>query len=157
MAQQCIDTYLAALEDGQHAGYSEHYIKDMITHQYNVISAIQVAKGSADSGLALQQKILDLRLENQRDGDEEDAFWLSAAEGNLAVSLMANGRAEEARDIIETLLNRPNMKSLQDLYLRNLGIALTIMGQFEQARETLQRTLRITLEMRGKESAEMIS
>ncbi|KAK0732169.1 hypothetical protein B0H67DRAFT_475065 [Lasiosphaeris hirsuta] len=152
MADQSISLCERALGNGRHPGYSTWFINDMISHHINVKATIEMQKPTVDHGLQLAQRVCDIRTANKRpDGlSSKDEFWIASAKGNLSVSLMALGRAEEAMDIISGLLEREDMKPNVDLYLSNACLCSTIMRRLGTAMEYNTKAMDAVRLLRGQ-------
>lgn len=144
-----------ALGDNTHPGYSEWAATDMISHLLNIKAAIAREGSVADHGVQLSRDVCKLRRENSREGDEEDEFWIAAAEGNLAVSLMAVGQAEEALEILLRLLDREDMEVNEDIYLSNTCLCLLHLGRLEEAERYGKLATEAVKRLRGDDTAQM--
>lgn len=133
MADQAIAFCEHILESRHHPGYTTWYVKDMISHQFNTKGAIGMKIPNVDHGLSMYEEALALRVRNRREGNEEDAMWIGAASGNLAVSLMAAGKAEAALPLLLELVQREDMKTNEDLYWSNLCLCLSLLGCYEDS------------------------
>ena len=110
MAKDAIALCDESLTTSKHPGFSEWYVRDLTSYLYNVQASITLERVSPDSGLSLHLKIKAIREGNKRLGNSEDLKWLAAADGNIAVSLMAENRPEEAYPILLELLQRKDME-----------------------------------------------
>ncbi|XDG08063.1 hypothetical protein ABKA04_007678 [Annulohypoxylon sp. FPYF3050] len=104
--------------------------------------------------------LLNASFPTQEDGNPlhtnpEDDKWIAAAEGNLAVSLMASGRAEEAYEIISRLRLRDDMQSNLDVYLRNICLCLLILGRIDEALSANNEALQVARTKRGDSSEQV--
>lgn len=139
-----------ATETSDHPGYSPWFVQDMISHLINVEATIAREKPAADHGLVLSNQVCNIRVLNQRTGNEEDNFWIASAQGNLAVSLMGVERYEEALDILLDLVIRPDMKPNENIYLDNVCLCLTQLGRLDEALVYNERTIRAINSSQGK-------
>lgn len=133
MADRAIRICNAALSNGMHPGYSDWFVRDMITYQLNVLATIQREQPNGDHGLAYQQRVLEIRCANMRPENASDAFWVASAEGNLAVSLMDCGHVTESIEILENLQRKDGLRINADIYTANLGLAHALLGDFRAA------------------------
>lgn len=143
MADQSISICESALETGNHPGFSAWYVKDMISHYVNLKASVDRETPSADHGLGLSESVLSIRRDNLRPDVPTDHTWVAAAEGNLAVSLMAVDRADEALSILQCLVEREDMRPNEGIYLRNLYLCLAKLGRFEEALEVASSALSV--------------
>ena len=143
MAEQAIVMCSRALDRQEHHGYTEWFVRDLISHQLNVQASISREKPAVDHGLFLSQTVCDIRIHNRRltGRTAEDATWIAAARGNLAVSLMAVGRPQEALTILLELLGRADMKSNEDIYLCNTALCLMLMDRLDDAKAYANRAM----------------
>lgn len=155
MAEQAIDICDLALKQKSHPGYSTWFVQDMISHHYNVLATVERERPGPDFGMTLSQKVLDIRINNKRIANPEDDRWIAAAEGNLAVSLMASGRAGEAYEIISRLRLRDDMQSNLDVYLRNTCLCLLILGRIDEALSANNEALQEARTKRGDTSEQV--
>lgn len=144
-----------ALNDGQHPGYSEWYVRDMVSHLVNVRATIAREKPDLDHGLALSQEVCEIRERNRRAECFEDATWIAAARGNMAVSMMAVGRSEESLAILLELLLRPDMKPNEDIYLCNLCLCFICLDRLDEALLQNTRAAESVKAIRGDNTAQM--
>ena len=133
MTNQVIEFCEQLLATGNHAGYTRWYVTDMISHQFNTKGAIGMKIPETDHGLEMYQKALNIRVGNLREGNPEDQMWIGAAMGNLAISLMATGKAEQALPKLLELVQREDMKTNEDLYLSNLCLCFHLLLRLEEA------------------------
>ncbi|KAK1758829.1 hypothetical protein QBC47DRAFT_457232 [Echria macrotheca] len=143
---------------GSHAGYSRWFVRDMISHLANVRAAVLRDIPAVDHGLTLAQQVLEIRQGNRRSGSElsaDEKFWVSAAKGNLAVSLMGSGQDEEALQVLMELLESKDADCNRDLYLGNTGLCLLRLGRLNDAEAYLDRAVESTRELRGEDTARM--
>ncbi|OTA58869.1 hypothetical protein K449DRAFT_436358 [Hypoxylon sp. EC38] len=155
MAEQSIEICDAALRQNYHPGYSTWFVRDMISHQYNVLATIEREQPGNDFGLSLSEKVRDIRINNRRASNPEDDMWIAAAEGNLAVSLMSCGRTKEALEILLRLRQRDDMKPNEDIYLRNTCLCLLMSGRLDEALELNSEALCVAGEKRGESSEQV--
>jgi tetratricopeptide (TPR) repeat protein len=141
-----------AMVKGMHPGFSDHYLQYLTTHLYNVQACIDTHTQAPGSGLDLYYKIRDIRKANQRPGNAKDAMWLSYAEQNLGVALMAEDRAEEALPIY---LTREIIQENRDLNLANIAICLYLLKRYDEAMTYCDKAIDATRELRGENSASM--
>ncbi|KAH6626657.1 hypothetical protein B0J18DRAFT_455850 [Chaetomium sp. MPI-SDFR-AT-0129] len=154
MAYQSIDICDAALSQGSRVGYSGWFVRDMTSHVYNVLATIEREQPAHGSGVAMSEKVPDIRLSNRRISNPDDEMWIAAAEGNLAVSLMASGRVEEF-EIFVRLKQRLDMKANEDVYLRNTGLCLFLLGRFQEALPACREALNAARRKRGEFSEQI--
>jgi len=133
MTDQVIEFCEQLLATGNHAGYTRWYVIDMISHHFNTKGAIGMKIPEADHGLEMYQTSLNIRVGNLREGNQEDQMWIGAAMGNLAISLMATGEAEQALPKLLELVQREDMKTNEDLYLSNLCLCFYLLFRLEEA------------------------
>ncbi|KAI1455468.1 hypothetical protein F4805DRAFT_435660 [Annulohypoxylon moriforme] len=155
MAEQSISICDLALKNKTHPGYSTFYVQDMISHLYNVLATIERERPGPDFGLSLSEEVRDIRVRNKRPSKTEDDMWIAAAEGNLAVSLMASGRATEACEILLRLRQRDDMKANLDIYLRNTCLCLLMLGRIDEATIVNTEALNAAKEKRGESSEQV--
>lgn len=155
MAEDAISLCEHALERGNHPGYSEWFVRDMISHQVNTKTAVAKRIPTPDHGLSLAEEVLRIRESNRRELNQEDDMWIAAARGNLAVSLMAVGRDDEALRILLVLIDRPDMKSNKDVYLSNLCLCLTHLGHWEEALDCGEKARNLISSQWGEDTAQM--
>ncbi|KAI0839447.1 hypothetical protein F5Y06DRAFT_303168 [Hypoxylon sp. FL0890] len=155
MAEQSIEICDAALRQGCHPGYSPWFVQDMISHQYNVLATIEREQPSHDFGVSLSEKVREIRVNNRRSSNPEDDMWIAAAEGNLAVSLMSCGRAEEAYAILLRLRQRDDMKANEDVYVRNTCLCLIVLGRLDEALAMNGEALSAARRKRGESSEQV--
>lgn len=155
MVEKAMSICEKALNDGQHPGYSEWFVRDMVSHLVNVRATIAREKPDLDYGLALSQEVCDIRERNRRTGSFEDATWIAAARGNMAVSMMEIGRSEEALAILLELLLRPDMKPNEDLYLCNLCLCYICLGRLDEAWLQNVRAAESVKAIRGDNTVQM--
>ena len=155
MADQALSMCEIALSDGDHAGFDDHYIKEEITHLYNIKAVIALQKCEYEYGLALCQKIRDLRQEYKRPNDEYDEKWLAFADGNIAVALMGNDEPNQALPLLNSLLNRQDTSANKDIYMSNKCLCLFLLGHSNEAMETCLSAMEVIRVKRGPESAQM--
>ncbi|KAL9077566.1 MAG: hypothetical protein Q9157_003318 [Trypethelium eluteriae] len=145
-----------ALRTGVHPGYSAWFVRDLLSYLYNVQASAEFEMGSPDSSLALHVKIRDIRKANKRLGNPDDETWIAAANGNIAVSLMAENRANEAFCILTDLLERDDLASNRDFYyLNNTSLCLRLLGRFDEALQFCERATAAARELHGDESIAM--
>lgn len=144
-----------ALETGNHPGYSTWFVQDMLSHLINVEATIERDEPARDQGVGLSEKVLNIREKNQRRDNQDDSFWIAAARGNLAVSLMASGRFEEARGILLDLAYRPDMISNEDIYLCNICLCLLYLDDLDEALYYNHKAILSIEVSKGKHSAQM--
>ncbi|KAI1137572.1 hypothetical protein F5Y05DRAFT_74735 [Hypoxylon sp. FL0543] len=137
MAEQSIEICDTAIRQGSHPGYSTW------------------EQPGSDFGVSLSEKVRDIRVNNRRHGNPEDDMWIAAAEGNLAVSLMSCGRAEEAYEILLRLRRRDDMKANEDVYLRNTCLCLYMLGRLDEALEVNGEAVDIARLKRGDSSEQV--
>lgn len=155
MACQSIEICDAALSQGSHPGYSGWFVRDMTSHLYNVLAKIEREQPAHGFGVTMLEKVLDIRLSNRRVSNLDDEMWVAAAEGNLAVLLMASGRVEEAFEILVRLRRRPDMEANGDLYLRNTCLCLFMLGRLDEALSTGREALDSVRQKRGESSEQV--
>ena len=105
-----------ALESHNHVGFTNYFVKLTLSHLYNVQGTIELQTNAPRSGFELLSKTGDLRRAIQRPGNDTDEMWVSYAEQNLALSLMGNGKAEEA---LPVYLTREHVEANRDLNMAN--------------------------------------
>lgn len=155
MAKDAIALCDESLTTSKHPGFSEWYVRDLTSHLYNVQASIMFETVSPDSGLGLHLRIKAIREGNKRLGNSEDLKWLAAADGNIAVSLMAENRPEEAYPILLELLQRKDMETNKDIYMSNICICLMQMRRFGEALAFCFESMVTVQQLRGKCSAQM--
>ncbi|KAI0886344.1 uncharacterized protein GGS22DRAFT_179230 [Annulohypoxylon maeteangense] len=155
MAEQAISICNLALQEKSHLGYSVFFIQDMISHHFNVLATIERQRPGPDFGISLSEKVRDIRVRNRRPSNPQDDMWIAAAEGNLAVSLMASGRATEAYEILLRLRQRDDMKANLDAYLRNSCLCLLILGRVDEAMAVNDEALDTATAKRGESSEQV--
>ena len=155
MAKDAIVLCEESLTASKHPGFSEWYVRDLTSYLYNVQASITLERVSPDSGLGLHLKIKEIREDNKRPGNPEDLKWLAAADGNIAVSLMAESRPEEAYPILLELLRRKDMETNRDIYMSNICICLIQMQRLGEALEFCFESMVVVQQLRGKCSAQM--
>ncbi|KAI2462929.1 hypothetical protein F4781DRAFT_441392 [Annulohypoxylon bovei var. microspora] len=155
MTEQAIDICDVALEQKYHPGYTRFYIEYMKSHLYNVLATIEREQPGHDFGICLSEKVRDIRINNRRRSNPEDDRWIAAAEGNLAVSLMASGCAKEGYEIILRLKQKDDMKANMDIYLRNECLCLLILGRIDEALTTNGEAFNAAKELRGESSEQV--
>ena len=155
MAEDALELCGESLTTSRHPGFSEWYVRDLTSHLYNVQASIMFETVSPDSGLGLHLKIKAIREDNKRPGNPEDLKWLAAADGNIAVSLMAESRPEEAYPILLELLQRKDMETNRDIYMSNICICLIQMQRFDKALNFCFESMATVQQLRGKYSAQM--
>jgi len=138
-----------------HPGYSTWFVRDMVSHHYNVLATIEREQPSHDFGMSLSEKVRDIRINNRRASVPDDDMWIAAAEGNLAVSLMACGRAEDARGILLRLLQRDDINANEDVYLRNTCLCLIILEKLDEALAVNEKALLAARQRRGEFSEQV--
>ncbi|KAF2804621.1 uncharacterized protein BDZ99DRAFT_397743 [Mytilinidion resinicola] len=143
-----------ALLLSNHPGYSEWYVKDQLGHLYNVRASVAYETGKTGDALNLHSKIKSMRLANMREGNLDDK-WLAAADGNLAVSLMAEGKPEIALPLVLSLLERPDMGPNEDVYLNNACVCHMLLGDYVNALKYGSKAMAAVRRLRGEESAQM--
>lgn len=144
-----------AIKTSDHPGYSPWFVQDMTSHLINVEATIGREKPTADHGFCLSKQVCAIRELNQRPGHDEDAFWVAAAQGNLAVSLMAIGRFQEALDILFHLISRPDMKPHEDIYLCNICLCLTHLDRLDEAMVYNEKAAYVIQTTKGDETVQM--
>lgn len=155
MAENAIVLCGESLTTSKHPGFSEWYVRDLTSYLYNVQASIMLETVSPDSGLGLHLKIKAIREDNKRPGNPEDLKWLAAADGNIAVSLLAESRPEEAYPILLELLQRKDMETNRDIYMSNICICLIQMQRFDEALVFCFESMATVQQLRGKHSAQM--
>ena len=75
--------------------------------------------------------------------------------GNLAVSLMACGRAKEGYEILIRLIRRDDMKANEDVYLRNTCLCLLMLGSLDEALVINKRAINAARSKRGDSSEQV--
>ncbi|KAI1407505.1 hypothetical protein F5Y13DRAFT_174564 [Hypoxylon sp. FL1857] len=155
MAGQSIEICDEALKQGSHPGYSAWFIQDMTSHQYNVLATIEREQPGQDFGVSLSEKVRDIRINNRRASNPEDDMWIAAAEGNLAVSLIACGRADEAYGILLRVRQRDDMRANEDLYLRNTCLCLLMLGKLDEALKVNDDAIKAARAKRGESSEQV--
>ncbi|KAF2494841.1 hypothetical protein BU16DRAFT_618820 [Lophium mytilinum] len=126
-----------ALFRNNHLGYSAWYVKDQLSHLYNVQASVAYETGRTKDASALHSKIKAMRLANSRKGNLDDDKWLAAADGNLAISSMAEGKPETALPLILSLLKRPDIDANEDVYLNNACVCYILLGDYVNALASL--------------------
>jgi len=155
MADQATSICQKALVKNAHPGFSEWVVRDIISHLDNVRASIFYETGETRQALELHLKIKADRETNRRFGNVEDEKWIAAARGNIAVSLMAEGKPDEALPVILDLVQRADMKPNEDTYLNNMCICLYMLGRYDEALEYNLKAVEAVKTLRGKESAQM--
>ena len=155
MADQATSICQKALVKNAHPGFSEWVVRDIISHLGNVRASIFYETGETRQALELHLKIKADRETNRRFGNVEDEKWIAAARGNIAVSLMAEGKPDEALPVILDLVQRADMKPNEDTYLNNMCICLYMLGRYDEALEYNRKAVEAVKTLRGKESAQM--
>lgn len=139
MVEEAIAICQRALGRKSHPGYDAWFVRDMISYLVNVQASVCREKPSVDHGLGWSETVCDMRQGNKRAGavpfTDQDQKWIAAARGNLAVSLMAVGRAGEALEILKELLKREDMRDNEDTYLSNACLCLSMLGRLDEAVE----------------------
>lgn len=143
-----------ALKRNQHAGYSKWFVKDMISHHVNTKATIDRELPSIDHGLRLSQQVCRIRRQNKRTGSQDDEMWIAAADGNLAVSLLATGKPEEALVVLLSLLEREDMRANEDIYLSNTCLCYLILDRLDDAWEYGKRAAESIRLRRGDNNAQ---
>ncbi|OAQ60260.1 tetratricopeptide repeat domain-containing protein [Pochonia chlamydosporia 170] len=143
-----------ALKRNQHAGYSKWFVKDMISHHVNTKATIDRELPSIDHGLRLSQQVCRIRRQNKRTGSQDDEMWIAAADGNLAVSLIATGKPEEALVVLLSLLEREDMRANEDIYLSNTCLCYLILDRLDDAWKYGKRAAESTRLRRGDNNAQ---
>lgn len=108
-----------------------------------------------DNGLHLSEQVCNIRVLNQRPGNEEDSFWIASAKGNLAVSLMGLNRCQEALEILLDLISRPDMKPHKDIYLCNICLCLIQLDRLDEALTYNDKAVLAIEASRGKNTMQM--
>lgn len=144
-----------AIKTSDHPGYSPWFVQDMTSHLINVQATIGREKPTADQGLCLSKQVCAIRELNQRPENQEDAFWVATAQGNLAVSLMGIGRYQEALDILSPLLSRPDMMPHEDIYLCNICLCLTHLDRLDEATFYNEKATHVIQTTKGDETVQM--
>lgn len=144
-----------AIKTSDHPGYSPWFVQDMTSHLVNVQATIGREKPTADHGLCLSKQVCEIRDLNQRPDNDEDAFWVANAQGNLAVSLMGIERHQEALDILFHLVSRPDMKPHEDIYLCNTCLCLTYLDRLDEAMDYNERATHVIQATKGDETVQM--
>ncbi|CAM1508137.1 Fc.00g049850.m01.CDS01 [Cosmosporella sp. VM-42] len=155
MADRAISLCEEALKCGEHPGYSEWFVRDMISHHINTKASIAREQPSADYGLELSQEVCRIRQENRREDVADDDTWIAAANGNLAVSLIAVGRYQAALEILHTMLDRPDLRSNDDIYMSNACLCYLSMGLIDEALTFSGYAADAVRRLRGDDSAQM--
>jgi hypothetical protein len=155
MAKDAIVLCEESLTTSKHPGFSEWYVRDLTSYLYNVQASITLERVSPDSGLGLHLKVKAIWEYNKRLGNPEDLKWLAAADGNIAVSLMAESRPEEAYPILLELLQRKDMETNRDIYMSNVCICLIQMQRLDEALVFCFESMVAVQQLRGKYSAQM--
>ena len=155
LSQKAIAMCEKALQTGIYPGYSERLVREISSYLYNVIASVEFELSPPDSSLALYSKVRDIRESNKRPGNLEDEMWIAAANGNIAISLMAENRADDALIILRGLLARDDMKPNRDTYLNNTSLCLTLLGRLDEALEVCERAIDLVQELRGAKSIQM--
>lgn len=144
-----------AIKTSDHPGYSPWFVQDMTSHLINVQATIGREKPTADHGLWLSRQVCAIRELNQRPGNQEDAFWVATAQGNLAVSLMGIERYQDALDILLHLIIRPDMKPHEDIYLCNICLCLTHLDRLDEATVYNEKATHLIQTTKGDETVQM--
>lgn len=144
-----------AMETCDHPGYSPWFVQDMASHLINVQATVAREQPASDHGLSLSEQVCAIRESNRRPGNTDDLFWIAAARGNLAVSLMAVGRYQDALDVLLDLASRRNMLPNEDLYLCNACLCLTHLGRLEEALGYNAKAMKSIEASRGNDSVQM--
>ena len=155
LADRAISICEEALKDGEHPGYSEWFVRDMISHHVNTKASVAREQPSADHGLKLSQEVCLIRRQNRREGVVEDDTWIAAADGNLAVSLIAMERFTEALEILQPILDRPDMRSNDDIYMSNACLCYLNMGLLDKALALSFSAADAVTRLRGDDAAQM--
>ncbi len=155
MVEQSIKICDAALQHASHPGYSRWLVRDTLSHQYNVLATIEREQPAHDFGIALSKRVRDIRIENCCPSGAGDDMWIAAAEANLALSLMAKGRAEEAYEILQRLGQRDDMKANEDICMRNTCLCLFILGRLDEALAVNRNALNAASRKRGESSEQV--
>jgi tetratricopeptide (TPR) repeat protein len=127
----------------------------MASHLYNVLATIEREQAAHGWGIPISEKVLTIRRNNRRMSNPDDEMWIAAAEGNLAVSLMASGRVGEALEILSRLRQRADMEANRDVYLRNTCLCLLILGRNEEALSTCREAFDAARQKRGDSSEQV--
>ena len=155
MTAQALDIALNALTLGNHRGYSTHYVHYTISFVQSVQASIAFETQAPGNGLDMWQEVRRIRADHSRDGDQEDAFWLASADGNVAVGLMAENRAEEGLKILEGLVDNPIVHENHDIYLENACTSLKLCERFHDALVYSGKALEAARGSRGPESEQV--
>ena len=139
----------SALEANDHPGYSENYAQYLTSYLYSAQGSIDYESMSPQRGYDLFVKAKDIRVRHARPNDAEDQKWIAAASGNIAASLRANDRHQEALLIYQELLQRDDVNANRDIYLSNICICLFQLGRLEEALDYSIKALGIARELRG--------
>ena len=155
IADQALSICKTSLLGADHPGFDDHYIKEEITHLYNVKAVIALQKCEYEYGLTLCQRIRHLRQEYKRPNDEYDEKWLAFADGNIAVALMGNEESSQALPLLHSLLKRQDTSTNKDIYLSNKCLCLFLLGRPNEALDTCRAAMEVIRIKRGSESAQM--
>lgn len=157
MLEQALTIAQEALKSGDHAGYSTHYLHFEISFIRSVQGSIAFETQAVGHGLDLFLEVQDIRARYARPDDAEDQFWLASAQANVAAPLMAEGRSQEALEILEKLLKRPDLTSNHDVYLENISLCLRLLGRYQEALAYSLKALDAAERMKGRDSEQVAS
>lgn len=155
MITQVLSKTLAAIDSGVHPGYS--YLHAMYTSSFlfSVQGSIAYEMNMPGHGYDIFVKTKSVRQQLADERITDDTRWLGYADGNIAVALTAEGRAEEALPLYLDLIEREDVKPNRDVYLSNLCICFYLLGRYEDALEYAARALELVKEVRGVDSVQV--
>jgi tetratricopeptide (TPR) repeat protein len=126
---------------------------------HHIKSSISYERNEENHGLALSKTAKSIRESVSEPGDPFFEFWLILSDGQISLSLMAEGRAEEALPLIQNLLDY-SQRPIEDgssfpnleVFLQNSCLCYLLLGKLEEADNEWTRSEGLIREQHGEES-----
>lgn len=155
IANQAIAICTAAVSQDGIDKTSQIKFNDVLAKLYDVLAAVENELQVYDRALELWTNVKSLREECLRMENAQDADWIAAADGNIAVALMGLGRTEEALALLRSLVGRKDVTTDKDVKFGSLFLCLSVLGYDDQALGTSEVALNITRQERGEDDLQV--
>jgi tetratricopeptide (TPR) repeat protein len=156
-----LDTACEILEGAaahnDHAGYHRIYIDRLTADLYQICGSIDYELNQPGHGMSwlARSKALRQRVIEYEQSIENDVYELTVTNANIALTMMAENKAQEALIWIEELLAYPTERVSKDIWTANLSNLYWLLGDYERSLALAQHSFDLTRKAHGMNSLRM--
>ena len=128
----------------------------MLADLYSTRGSVHYECNAVDHGLLWTTKALEIRKAVARmSGDDHDGYLQDITESNLALALLAQGRLQQAKPLIERMLTITRETGFYGVHLSNISICYRLIGDSESALEYAMKGIDVISSAYGPKSSTM--